>query len=94
MTNLFQSLIKNPTVRAYVLATVRHLATAGGAALAANGFGNADTTQALVGLVIAVVSWYFSQSDVKGVDKKVNALAALAPNTPQETITALKNGKF
>lgn len=94
MTGFFQSLIANPTIRAYVIASIRHLATAAGAALVARGLGDASTSTALVGLAMAVVSWGFSQLDVKKVDAKINRAIALAPDSPAGTIAALKNGKF
>jgi len=94
MTTLFRSLIANPTVRAYVIASIRHLVTAAGAALAAKGLGDASTTTALVGLAVALTSWGFSQLDVKQVDAKINRAIALSPNSPAETISALKNGQF
>lgn len=94
MNNFFQSLIASPMVQAYALATLRHLATAGGAALVAHGIGDASTTQALVGLAMALASWWFSQRDVTGVNKKVTAALALAPDSPAETVAALKAGRF
>ena len=94
MTDLFRNLIKNPFIRARILACLRGLVMAGGAYLASKGFGDASTTQAAVGLAMAVAGWYFQDQDVKGVDKKMNAAFALAPKTPQGTINALKNGTF
>lgn len=94
MTDLLRILISNPMTRAFVLASLRHAATAAGAALVAHGIGDASTTQALVGLVIALASWWLSQQDVKRVDAKITAAVALAPDSPTETINALKQGKF
>ena len=94
MTDLFRKLIQNPYIRARILAILRGLVMAGGAYLASRGYGDANTTQAAVGLVMAVAGFYFQDGDVKGVDKKMNAAFALAPKTPQGTINALKNGTF
>ena len=94
MTDIFRNLIKNPFVRARILACLRGLVMAAGAYLASKGFGDASTTQAAVGLAMAVAGWYFQDQDVKGVNKKIDAAIALAPKTPQATINALKQGNF
>ena len=94
MTNLFQTLISNPYIRAQILSDVRAAAMALGGILVAHGVGDASTAQALAGLFVALVSWYFSTMDVKGVDAKINAAIKAAPDSPPEVINALKNGKF
>ena len=102
-------IFSNPLVRAQVLAQGRHVITyvagliggAVGALLIAH---DVDTKTALsvgaavTGIVVSLGGWamsaFFVHQDVKGVDAKINAAIALSPQTPQETIAALKSGKF
>ena len=101
MTTIFQNLIRNPLVRAQVLAQVRNLLGAATGALAlwlSAHVTDMGTAKLIAGAVLnigmALATAYFSHQDVKGVDAKINAAIALAPQTPQETIVALKDGKF
>jgi hypothetical protein len=101
MTSLFQSLIKSPVIRAQILATLRHLCTLGAGALGtwllAHGADQSmevSITQALVSAVMGLAAFGFAALDVHKVDAKVNAAIALAPNSPAETIAALKAGKI
>ncbi len=94
-------LLGSGTVRAYILAGLRHAATGLGLSLTAWLVAhNADPTQAsalsaeLVGVVVAGVSVYFSMQDVKSVDKKIEVAIAAAPDTPKEAIDALAAGKM
>ena len=109
ISSIFQNIIRNPLVRAQVLAQGRHVVTyiagliggAIGTLLIAHGVDSKTALSvgvAVTGIVVSLGSWamsaFFVHQDVKGVDAKMNAAIALAPQTPQETIAALKAGKF
>lgn len=88
------SLLKNPLVRAYGLAILRHCLTAAGVLVVSKGYLDNSHVQEYIGSVMTVASVLLSQYDVKQVDNKVNAAIALAPQSAPEVIQALKNGKF
>ena len=109
MLVIFQSLIRNPLVRAEVRTQGLHVITyvagliggAVGTLLIAHGVDSKtalSVSVAVTGIVVSLGGWamsaFFVHQDVKGVDAKMNAAIALAPQTPQETIAALKAGKF
>ena len=109
MPTIFQSLIRNPLVRAQVLAQGRHVVTyvagliggAIGTLLIAHGVDSKSALSvgvAVTGIIVSLGGWamsaFFVHRDVMGVDTKIKEAKAAAPQTPQETIAALKSGKF
>lgn len=76
MNRLFTYLIKSEYIRAQILAQVRHIVTAGGVALAAKGYADDSTVQALVGFSVSLVGFWLAQSDVKRVDDKIQTALA------------------
>jgi len=79
--NLFNYLIKSDYIRAQILATVRHIVTAGGVALIAKGYADADTVSACAGFAVSLAGFWLAGRDVKKVDEKIT----VALHTPTPT---------
>ena len=76
MDQLFSTLIKDPLIRAQILAVVRHLVTVAGTALVAHGLANSGMVESLSGFAVTAVSFYLSQADVNCVDQKIQDAAS------------------
>lgn len=96
MPGFLKDLWANPLIRAQILAGVRHLVTIVGTALIAHGYLKGDGSTALIeqaaGFAVAIVSFYFSQTDVKKVDAKMTKAIAMSPQSPTDAVNALRQG--
>lgn len=94
---LFTSIIPSPVIRAMVLSTARHIATAASGVLVtyllAHGAsqGDADSiSQAVAAVILGLASYGFSLWDVKNVDKKMTQAEVATAVTVS---TAVKQNK-
>ncbi len=67
MIAIGRALIADDTVRAYVLAYVRHALGGIGAGLVAHGYASHSMVQAAIGFVCAAIAFYGAHQDVAGV---------------------------
>lgn len=88
MNSLFSWLITSDYVKAQILAFARHLVTTLGAGMIAHGYANSGMVESASGFVCLTISFYLSQRDVKGVDKKIE----VALNTPSPLATPTPTG--
>ncbi len=65
-----RALVKDDTVRAYLLAYVRHALGAIGASLVVRGYASSDMVEAAIGLVCAAIAFYAAHKDVSTVAMK------------------------
>lgn len=83
--NLFIRLIKSEYVRSWILAQVRHVMTALGTALVMHGLADKGLSEQLTGFVLAAVSFYLANLDVRVVDGKIR-LALETPPPGQQVL--------
>jgi hypothetical protein len=72
-------LIKNPLLRAQVLAVVRHVVTVVGTAAIAKGYADHSMVEDFSGFATAAVGFWLSYQDTLGVDKKIQAAKLEVP---------------
>lgn len=77
---LIQKTIKSDYFKAWVLAQVRHVITAVGAAAVAKGLADQSMVEGFIGFTTSAVGFYLAAVDVKQVDGKIT----VALNTPPE----------
>lgn len=88
-----RALVKDDTMRAYLLAYVRHLLGAAGATLVMRGYASTDMVEAAIGFVCAAISFAAAHNDVAGVARKLaQSPVAAAPAVDSEIDRRLSGG--
>lgn len=76
---LINKTLKSEYFKAWVLAQVRHMITAGGTYLVVHGLASNDMVQDLLGFAITSASFYLAALDVKLVDGKIKVALNTVP---------------
>lgn len=93
MNSVLNWFIKSDFVKAQILAVVRHIVTAAGAALVAKGYADDSVVQGALGLATTVVGFWLANLDVKTVDNKIAVALSSTPtvdNTPSPSTLSEK----
>lgn len=91
MDSFLSFLIKSDFVRAQVLAVVRHVVTAAGAAAIAKGYADSSMVEGVMGFATSAVGFYLANLDVHKVDTKIQVALATPSTLSEEEQTRALN---